>query len=196
MSQKDAITLNEPILETRDVTLRFGGLEALNSLSISVPPHRIVSMIGPNGAGKTTLLNAITGVNLPDDGDILFRGRSVMGLKPFQITVLGVNRTFQQTQLFSNMTVLGNVMVGMHPRTTSGFLGGIFHWPAERREENQIKERAEALLERFELLPRAEWMASHISIAEQKRLEIARAMAGEPTILLLDEPAAGLNISC
>jgi branched-chain amino acid transport system ATP-binding protein len=194
MSQEDALSLNGPILETRGLTLRFGGLEALNGLSISVEPHRIVSMIGPNGAGKTTLLNAITGVNLPDDGDILFRGQSILGLKPFQITALGVNRTFQQTQLFSNMTVLGNVMVGMHPRTRSGFLGGTFHHPWERREEKQIRKRAEALLERFELLPRAEWRASHISIAEQKRLEIARAMAGEPAILLLDEPAAGLNI--
>jgi len=194
MTQEDVLSLNGPILETREVTLRFGGLEALNSLSISVEPHRIVSMIGPNGAGKTTLLNAITGVNLPDDGDILFRGQSILGLKPFEITALGVNRTFQQTQLFSNMTVLRNVMVGMHPRTKSGFLGGVLHLPGERREEKKIKERAETLLERFELLPKADWMASHISIAEQRRLEIARAMAGEPATLLLDEPAAGLNI--
>ena len=194
MTQEDELRVNGPILEVREVTLRFGGLEALNGLSISVEPHRIVSMIGPNGAGKTTLLNAITGVNLPDDGDILFRGQSLLGLKPFQITALGVNRTFQQTQLFSNMTVLGNVMVGMHPRTKSGFLGGVLHLPGERREEKKIKERAETLLEHFELLPKADWTASHISIAEQRRLEIARAMAGDPAILLLDEPAAGLNI--
>src|SRR4030042_4468378 len=146
MSQGDALSLNGPILETRGLTLRFGGLEALNGLSISVEPHRIVSMIGPNGAGKTTLLNAITGVNLPDDGDILFRAQPILGLKPFQITALGVNRTFQQIQLFSNMTVLGNVMVGMHPRTRSGFLGGTFHHPGERREEKQIRKKAEVIL--------------------------------------------------
>ena len=188
------MTSNGPILESREVTLRFGGLEALNRLSISIEPRRIVAVIGPNGAGKTTLLNTITGVTPPDDGDILFRGQSLLGLKPFQITTLGVNRTFQQTQLFSNMTVLDNVMVGMHPRTRSGFLGGTLHLPGERREEKQMMERAEVLLERFGLLARAGWMASHIPIAEQKRLEIARAMAAEPALLLLDEPAAGLTI--
>ena len=194
MMQKDALGFNGAILETRDVTLRFGGLEALNSLSISIQPHRVVSIIGPNGAGKTTLLNALTGVNLPNDGDIFFRGQSLLGLKPFQITALGIHRTFQQTQLFSNMTVLGNVMVGMHPRTNSGFLGGVFHFPKERREERKIKEGAEALLERFNLLSKSGWMASQISIAEQRRLEIARALAGQPAVLLLDEPAVGLNI--
>ena len=192
--QKDALGFNGAILETRDLTLRFGGLEALNSLSISIQPQRVASIIGPNGAGKTTLLNALTGVNLPDDGDIFFRGQSIVGLKPFQITALGINRTFQQTQLFSNMTVLGNVMVGMHPRTNSGFLGGVLHFPGERREERRIRERAAVLLERFNLLSKAGWMASQISIAEQRRLEIARALAGEPAVLLLDEPAAGLNI--
>lgn len=194
MRREDGLRLNDTILETQGLTLRFGGLEALNGLTLSVQARQIVSIIGPNGAGKTTLLNVITGVNSPDDGDILFQGRSILGLKSFQIAALGIHRTFQQTQLFSNMTVLENVMVGMHPRTKSGFLKGVLHLPVERREERKMKEKAMILLDRFELLPKAEWMASHLSIAEQRRLEIVRALAGEPVILLLDEPAAGLNI--
>jgi branched-chain amino acid transport system ATP-binding protein len=182
------------LLEGRDVTLRFGGIEALNGLSFTIHPRRIVSIIGPNGAGKTTLLNTITGVHIPDRGEILFRGKTISGLKPHQITGLGISRTFQQTQLFSNLTVAENVMVGMHSRTNAGFLGGILHLPSERREELKIREEAEGLLNSFGLLARADWAASHIPIVEQRRLEIARALAGEPEVLLLDEPAAGLNI--
>ena len=185
---------NGAILEARGLTLRFGGLEALNGLSFSINPRQIVSVIGPNGAGKTTLLNAITGVYRVDTGEILFKGKSLSGLKPYQISALGISRTFQQTQLFSNITVLENVMVGMHPRTKSGFLGGALHLPGERKEEKRIREKAETLLDFLGLLPKAGWMASHLSVVEQKRLEIARAMAGESDILLLDEPAAGLNI--
>jgi branched-chain amino acid transport system ATP-binding protein len=185
---------NGAILEARELTLRFGGLEALNGLSFSIKPRQIVSVIGPNGAGKTTLLNAITGVYRVDTGDVFFNGRSLSGLRPHQISALGISRTFQQTQLFSNLTVLENVMVGMHPRTTSGFLGGVLHLPGERREEKRIREKAENLLDFLGLLPRAGWMASHISVVEQKRLEIARALASESDILLLDEPAAGLTI--
>ncbi len=194
MMESVAVSRDPAILEVCSVTLRFGGLEALNDLSFIIASHRIVSVIGPNGAGKTTLLNAITGVYLPNSGEIFFRGRSISGLRPFQIAALGINRTFQQVQLFSKMTVLENVMVGMHPRTTSGFLGGVLHLPRERAEENRIREKAEGLLDFFGLLPKARWMAEHLSIAEQRRLEISRAMAGEPEILLLDEPAAGLNI--
>ena len=185
---------NGAILEVRGLTLRFGGLEALNGLSFSIHPRQIVSVIGPNGAGKTTLLNAITGVYRVDTGEILFKGKSLSGLKPYQISALGISRTFQQTQLFSNITVLENVMVGMHPRTKSGFLGGALHLPGERKEEKRIRGKAETLLDFLGLLPKAGWMASHLSVVEQKRLEIARAMAGESDILLLDEPAAGLNI--
>jgi branched-chain amino acid transport system ATP-binding protein len=182
------------LLEGRDVTLRFGGIEALNGLSFTIRPRRIVSIIGPNGAGKTTLLNTITGVHIPDRGEILFREKAISGMKPHQITGLGISRTFQQTQLFSNLTVAENVMVGMHPRTNAGFLGGILHLPSERREELKIREKAESLLDSFGLLARADWVPSHIPIVEQRRLEIARALAGEPEVLLLDEPAAGLNI--
>jgi len=184
----------EKILETKNITLRFGGLEALNGLSLSLGQHQIIAVIGPNGAGKTTLLNAISGVYSPDSGEILFKGLSLSTLQPFQIAALGITRTFQQTQLFANMTVLENVMVGRHPKTNSGFLRGMLHLAGERREENGIREKAKTLLDFLGLLPKADWMANHLSIAEQKRLEIARAMAGEPELLLLDEPVAGLNI--
>jgi branched-chain amino acid transport system ATP-binding protein len=186
--------MDQKILEAQNIFLRFGGVEALNDLSFSIPPHRIVAVIGPNGAGKTTLLNAITGVYAPDSGNIFFQGRSIFRLKPYQIVSRGINRTFQQVQLFAQMTVAENVMVGMHSRTNSGFLGGMFHHPAERREERKIQEKAAAVLDFFDLRSKADWRAAHISVADQKRLEMARAMAGDPELLLLDEPVAGLNI--
>jgi branched-chain amino acid transport system ATP-binding protein len=186
--------MREKILEARNITLRFGGLEALNGLSFVVDPGRIVSIIGPNGAGKTTLLNAITGVYPLDSGDILFQGRAITSLKTHQIAALGVHRTFQQSQLFQDLTVLENVMVGMHPKTQSGFWGGVFHLPRERKEERETGEKAKSLLDFLGLLPKAFQPANQISIADQRRLEIARAMAGDPELLLLDEPVAGLNI--
>ena len=127
--------MGQKILEARDITLRFGGLEALNGLSFAVDPGQIVSIIGPNGAGKTTLLNTVTGVYRLDSGEILFRGNPISRLKTHQIAALGVHRTFQQSQLFQDLTVLENVMVGMHPQTKSGFWGGILHLPKERKEE-------------------------------------------------------------
>jgi len=184
----------EKILEARNMTLRFGGLEALNGLSFTVDPGRIVSFIGPNGAGKTTLLNAITGVYSLDSGEILFQGRAISRLKTHQIAALGIHRTFQQSQLFQDLTVLENVLVGMHPLTQSGFWGGVLHLPKERREEGEIRDKAQVLLDFLGLLPKASQPASQISIADQRRLEIARALAGDPELLLLDEPVAGLNI--
>jgi len=186
--------MGEKILEAKDITLRFGGLEALNGLSFSVDSRRIVSIIGPNGAGKTTLLNAITGVHWPDSGELIYQERTISRLKPYQIAALGIHRTFQQSQLFSRMTVLENVMVGMHPVTRYGFWGGVLHLPGERREERETRAKAESLLDSFGLLPKASWVADQVSIADQRRLEIARAMAGDPELILLDEPVAGLNI--
>jgi len=186
--------MTQKILEARNLTLRFGGLEALNELSFAVDPGRIVSIIGPNGAGKTTLLNAVTGVYSLDSGDILFRGRAITRLKTHQIAALGVHRTFQQSQLFQDLTVLENVMVGMHPKTQAGFWGGVLHLPRERKEERETREKAKSLLDFLGLLPKAFQPANQISIADQRRLEIARAMAGDPELLLLDEPVAGLNI--
>ncbi len=182
------------VLETQGLTKHFGGLTAVQNVNFQVEQGRLHSIIGPNGAGKTTLLNAITGVYSPHCGEIFFHGTPISRLKPFQIAALGINRTFQQAQLFSNMSVLQNVMVGMHPKTRAGFLSGALHPPGERREEKKIRERAESLLEFFGLVPKADWTPGHLSVAEQKRLEISRAMAGEPQLLLLDEPVAGLNI--
>jgi len=182
------------VLEARKITVRFEGLEALSRLSFSIGPRRITSIIGPNGAGKTTLLNAITGVYPLYAGEILFQGKPIAGLKPFQIASLGITRSFQQAQLFMNMTVLENVMVGMHSRTTSGFIKGMLRPPSERKEEGMIREKSQGMLSEFGLLARAGDMAGHICILDQRRLEIARAMACRPEILLLDEPAAGLTI--
>jgi ABC-type branched-subunit amino acid transport system ATPase component len=193
-SEETGLSEERILLESRNLTLRFGGLEALNALSFSVPAQRIVAIIGPNGAGKTSLLNVISGVYDPREGDILFDGASLRGFKPFQIAALGINRTYQQIQLFANLTVRENIMVGMHPRTRSGFLLGMLHLPRERREEKTIRARAEELLDFFELREKADWPATHIPIAEQRRLEIARALAGGPRLVLLDEPVAGLNI--
>jgi branched-chain amino acid transport system ATP-binding protein len=193
-NEEAGLSENRTLLESRNLTLRFGGLEALNALSFSIPAQRIVAIIGPNGAGKTSLLNVISGLYSAGEGDILFDGASLLGLKPFQISALGINRTYQQIQLFANLTVRENVMVGMHPRTRSGFLLGMLHLPRERREEKTIRARAEELLDFFELREKADWPATHIPIAEQRRLEIARALAGGPRLVLLDEPVAGLNI--
>jgi branched-chain amino acid transport system ATP-binding protein len=186
--------VNQKILKAQNITLRFGGLEALNDLSFSVDCHRIASVIGPNGAGKTTLLNAITGLYSPDSGQIFYRERPILNLKPHEIAALGIHRTFQHAQLFSRMTVLENVMVGMHPKSKCGFWAGVLHLPGERREERETREKAEDLLDFFGLLSKAGWMADRIPIADQRRLEIARAMAGDPDLVLLDEPVAGLNI--
>ncbi len=186
--------MGQKILEARNITLRFGGLEALNGLSFAVHPGQIVSLIGPNGAGKTTLLNAITGVYSLDSGEILFRGSLISRLRTHQIAALGIHRTFQQSQIFHDMTVLENVMVGMHPQTRSGFWGGSLHLPKERKEERQIRGKAESLLDFLGLMSKAAHPANQTSIAEQRRLEIARALAGDPELLLLDEPVAGLNI--
>ncbi len=174
--------------------MRFGGLEALQELSLNFQPQKIAAIIGPNGAGKTTLLNAISGIYPADEGEIYFLGQPISQLSPHQIAQLGINRTFQQVQLFTNLNVLENVMVGLHPRTKSGFLSGLFHLPREREEEHWIRKQAQEALEFFGLLTKADWPATSLSMAEQKKVEMARALANEPKLLMLDEPVAGLNL--
>jgi branched-chain amino acid transport system ATP-binding protein len=184
------------VLEVRGLEKHFGGLYALSGLDMEVREGEIVSVIGPNGAGKSTLFNTITGLYGPDGGDVRFEGQSIVGLKPSQITRLGVSRTFQTVHLFPNMTVLENAMVGQHSRSRSGVLGSVLRLPNQRKEEERIRAKARESLSFFG--PRLsgyrhEQPAFTLSYANRRRLEIARALATEPTLLLLDEPTAGMN---
>jgi branched-chain amino acid transport system ATP-binding protein len=189
--------VNEPyLLEIKGLKKRFGGLYALSDLEMHIADGEVVSVIGPNGAGKTTLFNVITGLYEPDGGDVLFDGQRLMGLKPNQITRLGIARTFQTVHLFPNMSVLENAMVGQHCRTRSGLFGAVIRPPGTRREEGRIREKASEALAFFGARLsgyRHDQPASSLSYANRRRLEIARAMATEPRILLLDEPTAGMN---
>jgi branched-chain amino acid transport system ATP-binding protein len=183
-------------MEVKGVSKHFGGLYALNHLDLHVETGEIVSVIGPNGAGKSTVFNVITGLYRPNAGDIDFGGQSLLGRSPHQITRLGIARTFQTVHLFPNMTVLENAMVGQHSRSRSGVLGTVFRTPAQRREERRIKERAVEALGFFGSRLagyRQDQPAFTLSYANRRRLEMARALASEPALLLLDEPTAGMN---
>jgi branched-chain amino acid transport system ATP-binding protein len=186
----------ERLLDLQDVSLAFGGLKCVSGLDLHVDEGEIVSVIGPNGAGKTTLFNLITGIYSPDAGDIRLGDRSIVGLQPHQITRLGVARTFQTLRLFLNMTVKENVMSAAYGHTRAGLLRSILRTPGMRREEREISELADRRLAFFgERLMGYRWNqpAYSLSYANRRRLEIARATATNPKILLLDEPAAGMN---
>jgi branched-chain amino acid transport system ATP-binding protein len=185
-----------PLMEIRKLTKRFGGVTALEDVDLTIEEGQVFGVIGPNGAGKTTLFNLVTGFYEPDDGELVFDGVSLVGLKPNQITRLGVSRTFQAVRLFPAMTVLENVMVGQHARSRSGIVGAILRLPRTVREERRIEERSREILEFFgdRLRPeRYDDLAGSLAYADRRRLEIARAMATEPKVLLLDEPTAGMN---
>jgi branched-chain amino acid transport system ATP-binding protein len=181
------------ILQVRDLTLRFGGLEVINQLSLEVHEGGIVSLIGPNGAGKTSVFNCLTGFYRANAGDISFNGESILKLKPHRITQKGMARTFQNLRLFKNMTVLENVMSGMHCRTRGGALGAILRHPAQRSEEAEIRRVAEECLDFVGILGHRDRLSKNLPYGDQRRVEWARALATRPTLLLLDEPAAGLN---
>jgi branched-chain amino acid transport system ATP-binding protein len=184
------------LLEVRELSKHFGGLYALNELSFAVDEHEIVSIIGPNGAGKSTVFNVMTALYRPDGGDIVFRGESILDRAPSQIVRLGIARTFQNVKLFPNMTVLENAMVGQHCRSRAGVFGAVFRTPGQRREEQRVRERAVAALGFFGSRlagSRQEQPAFVLSYANRRRLEMARAIATDPTLLLLDEPTAGMN---
>ena len=185
-----------PVLELRGVSMSFGGLAVIQSLDLTVQEHEVVSVIGPNGAGKTTLFNLITGVYQPDAGEILLDGRSIVGLPPWKITRRGIARTFQTLRLFLNMTVKENVMAAAYGHTRAGVFRAMLRTPGMRREEREIERLAEERLSFFgERLMGYRWdqPAYSLSYANRRRLEIARATATRPRVLLLDEPAAGMN---
>ena len=187
----------KPILEVNNLTMDFGGLRAIDHLNISINKGEIAALIGPNGAGKTTFFNCITGIYTPTGGDVCIsrdgKSERINGLKPNVVTRKGLARTFQNIRLFNSMTVLENVMIGCHPVTKSGVLGAIFRTSATRAEEKLIVERSYAILEKIGLEQYVNELATNLPYGAQRRLEIARAMATDPFLLLLDEPAAGMN---
>jgi branched-chain amino acid transport system ATP-binding protein len=186
----------QPLLELRDVTKTFGGLTVAANLNLHVNEGEIISLIGPNGAGKTTVFNLVTGIYRPDSGEIVFEGRNLVGLPPHRITQLGIARTFQTLRLFLNMSVKENVMAAAYGHTHSTVFESIFRLPRARREEREIAQLAEEKLAFFgkRLVGyRMDQQAYNLSYANRRRLEIARAMATNPRLLLLDEPAAGMN---
>jgi branched-chain amino acid transport system ATP-binding protein len=192
----DASAEHPLVLEIEGLVKHFGGVKAVDGVDLQIREGEVFSVIGPNGAGKTTLFNIVTGFYEPDRGNILFGGQHIERLKPNQITQAGISRTFQAVRLFGNMSVLENVMVGQHCRTKSGVAGPILGFKRTRQEEKDIRERSREILAFFgDRFPRRvqEELASGLSYADRRRLEIARAMATDPRLLLLDEPTAGMN---
>jgi branched-chain amino acid transport system ATP-binding protein len=183
------------LLTAQGVRKEFGGLTAVNDVDFTVPEGSIVSLIGPNGAGKTTFFNMLTGVYKPTAGQIVFAGEDVTGKPPHAITQRGVGRTFQNIRLFQNMTALENVLVGMHSRLKGGIMGSITRFPGSPvdKEEGAAQEKARELLAFSELRGRDRVIAKELSYGDQRRLEVARALATQPKLLLLDEPTAGMN---
>jgi branched-chain amino acid transport system ATP-binding protein len=192
---KGELWLQNVILAVSHLSKKFGGIVAVSDVSFSVIPEQIKAIIGPNGAGKTTTFNLITGVDAPTAGEIRFKGMEINGMKPHEIASKGISRTFQNVELFNHMSVLESVMVGRHPRTFSGLLSAAFRLPLSKREEEIIADDAMEWLVFFKLDAYAEELAANLPFGQQRILEFARAMATNPALLLLDEPAAGLNLS-
>lgn len=182
-----------PILDAQNVTKRFGGLIAVNDFSFEVPESSIVSIIGPNGAGKTTFFNCVTGFYKIDEGELIFDGVSIAGKSPDQIAQLGISRTYQNIRLFAQMTAIENILVGMDPRLSSNWVGAVLGSKATREEEQRALQESMELLRFVGLGGKGDHLATNLPYGDQRRLEIARALASKPKLLLLDEPTAGMN---
>jgi len=187
------MTLPQPLLQAQGITKRFGGVQALDQVSFGIETGEIYGLIGPNGAGKTTLFNVLTGIYPPDGGTFAFAGQAVTGLKPDRIAAAGIARTFQNIRLFANLSALENVMIGRHLRSRAGVAGAVLRTRATVEEERQIERRALELLDYVGVRARANDPAGSLPYGDQRRLEIARALALDPRLLALDEPAAGMN---
>jgi branched-chain amino acid transport system ATP-binding protein len=186
-------TKRTPLIEVRQMTRRFGGLTAVNQVSFEVAPGEIFGLIGPNGAGKTTLFNLMTGLTPPSSGQLLHRGDDITGLRPHRIAARGIARTFQNIRLFGELSALQNVMIAQHVHTRSGVLAGVLGLAPAPSEERAVRARALELLDLVGLADRAQNKARNFAYGDQRRIEIARALALKPSVLLLDEPAAGMN---
>ena len=182
-----------PLLAAKGLTKRFGGVQAVGDVSFSIARGEIFGLIGPNGAGKTSLFNLLTGIYAPDAGGFQFDGRGLSGLKPDEVAKAGIARTFQNIRLFANLSALENVMIGRHCRTHAGVIGAILRGPKVLAEERDIEQRALKLLDFVGIRARANDQAGSLAYGDQRRLEIARALATDPKLLALDEPAAGMN---
>jgi len=185
--------INKVLLQTNKLTKKFGGLTAVNNFDLKVSKGEISSLIGPNGAGKTTVFNVVTGIYKSDGGEVLFKGEDLAGKKPHQIIKKGIARTFQNIRLFSNMTCLENVMAGQHCRSNEGTWASVLRTPRQRKEELEIKENAENRLKQVGLWRWRDELAKNIAYGNQRMLEIGRALASNPDLLILDEPSSGLN---
>jgi branched-chain amino acid transport system ATP-binding protein len=183
----------EAHLSFNDVSVNFGGVKALTEVSFRIGEGEVIGLIGPNGAGKTTVFNVVTGVYTASSGHVEFAGKNLHGLRPHQILALGVARTFQNIRLFTNMTALENVMIAQHARSKAGVVGAVLRTPSQRREEERIRERSLGALAFMNMARHAHTVAKNLPYGLQRRLEIARALASDPKLILLDEPAAGLN---
>ena len=181
------------LLLTNEISRHYGGVIALSDVTMAVHPGQIFSLIGPNGAGKTTLFNCITGLDKPTFGTVEYLGKSITGFRPDEVTTLGISRTFQNIRLFAELTVLDNVKIGRHARTHSSFIGAVFRTQIQKNEEEAIAARAHEMLEFVGLDDISDQTAGNLSYGDQRRVEIARALATEPRLILLDEPAAGMN---
>lgn len=187
--------MSTPLLEVHNLNKSFGGLKAVNDVSLSVNVGEVVSIIGPNGAGKTTFFNCLTKFEMPEHGQFALNGRDISSLRTHEINKVGISRTFQQIRLFLDLTIMENILIGMHSRTKTDLIGAILRPRWVREEEIAAEEKVGQVLSRFQdrLLPRVDQKASVLSYANRRRLEIARALASDPKLLLLDEPAAGMN---